>query len=207
MSTKPWLTAIITGLLALLALVGCSDEPKTKLLYSYNFDDGKLGPEWKKEGGTWEVVNGRLHSPRAMNRDLVLTKPLPPQAVIELEMISHSPQVDVKFRAWGDVQSEMHDGAYHFILGGWNNSKSIIAPLGEHDPRSAAIMRKMEKDHWYKIKVVRCKGKIDLYVDGGKFLSYEDKEPLDTSVYKYFSFANWKTDCEFDNLRIYEIVD
>ncbi len=189
-----------------VGLSGCekSGNKTRSLLYSYDFEDGNLGPEWKNEGGQWEIRNGRMTSKSARNKDLVLTKPLPAEAEIELEMISHSPQVDVKFRAWGDSSADLHDGAYHFILGGWNNRISTIAPLGEHDKRRVEKRQALEKDRWYKVRVVRRDGFVTLFLDGKEFMRYADKDPLDPKVYKYFSFANWLTDCEFDNLKIYE---
>lgn len=179
-----------------------SSETKGRLLYQSDFSK-PLGAEWKNEGGDWLVENGTLRSKNAKNKDLVLLKPLPKDAVIELEVISHSPQVDIKFRAWGDATKNLHDGAYHFILGGWNNTISTIAPLGEHDPRRIERREPLQSEHWYKLRLLRQKGRFDLFVDGRKFLSYDDREPLDAASYKFFSFANWKTDCEFKNLRIF----
>ncbi|RJO66132.1 MAG: hypothetical protein C4523_13710 [Myxococcales bacterium] len=187
------------------AWVACSGEPKTELLYTDDFETVQLGPEWKNEGGHWAIRDGVLHSEGARNKDLVLTKPLPPEAVIEVDMVSHSPQVDVKFRAWGDMRGAMHDGAYHFILGGWKNTISTLAPLGEHDPRRVEKRESLQAEKWYHVKVIRHKGDIDLYLDGKPYLHYRDAEPLDPNIYKYFSFANWLTDCEFDNLKIYAI--
>lgn len=196
---------ILIVLLGLSVLHSCSDKPKQKLLFSYNFDDGKIGEEWKNEGGDWSVMNGRLHSENARNRDLVLLKPLPAEAMIEVEMISHSEAVDIKFRAWGDIGGNLHDGAYHFILGGWGNKISTIAPKGEHDKRRVERKAGLDKEKWYKVKVLRSKGKIEMFLDGKPYLTYNDTEPLDPSLYKYFSFANWNSDCEFDNLKIYEL--
>ena len=123
-------------------------------------------------------------------------------------MISHSPQVDIKFRAWGHRDGNPHDnGAYHFILGGWNNSLSTLAPLGEHDKRRIVKRGKLKQDTWYKATVVRNKGVIALYLDGKPFLRYDDVDPLDAATFSYFSFGNWKSACEFDNLKIYKIVN
>lgn len=200
---------LVLGLCLALAAclsVACSgnSESKGRLLYQSDFTK-PLGPEWKNEGGDWQIENGTLRSQNAKNKDLVLLKPLPKEAIIELEVISHSPQVDIKFRAWGDAAKDLHDGAYHFILAGWNNTISTIAPLGEHDPRRVERREPLQSDHWYKLRLVRQKGRFDLFVDGQKFISYDDREPLDAQTYKYFSFANWKTNCEFRNLKISSI--
>jgi len=197
------IVVIGVGLLLLAALACSKKSGEARLIYSEDFEKESLGSEWRAEGGQWEIRGGTLHSTQAMNKDLVLEKALPKEGVIELDMISHSPQVDIKFRAWGDKSGAMHDGAYHFILGGWNNTISTLAPLGEHDPRRVEKRQALEKDRWYHVKTVRQNGKITMYLDGAEFLNYTDEEPLDPAKFAYFSFANWKTDCEFDNLKIY----
>jgi hypothetical protein len=194
--------ALVAALGVLVAwAVGC--EKKPELIYETHFDTTTLGPEWKNEGGDWIVEDGVLKSRKAVNKDLVLTTPLPAEGVIELRMISHSPQVDIKFRAWGDLSADLHDGAYHFILGGWGNKISTIAPLGEHDTRRVTREAGLKPDTWYTVKVVRKNGRITMYLDGEEYLSYADKDPLSADTYKYFSFANWKSDCAFDDLKIY----
>ncbi len=198
------LIPIITGLTVLfLMLAACEDDAKLKLIYENDFESGVIGPEWKNEGGDWQIVKGTLRSRRALNKDLVLNTPLPAEAVIQLDLISHSPHVDIKVRAWGDSRGDLHDGAYHFILGGWHNKYSIIAPQGEHDKRRISRSDPMKPNHWYKVKITRRAGMIKLFVDGKKFLSYSDTEPLDPAIFRHFSFANWETPCEFDNLKIF----
>lgn len=200
---RVWAGAVLFALLG----VACSSSGpasgplKTHVVYRNDFS-APLGPEWKNEGGDWNIENGALHSRHAMNKDLVLTTPLPENAVVELTLLSHSPQVDVKFRAWGDMAGNMHDGAYHFILGGWNNSISTLAPLGEHDPRRIERRDHLQAEHRYHAKLVRQDGHFELSLDGKPFLKYDDPKPLDPARYKYFSFANWKSDCEFDDLVI-----
>ncbi len=191
----------------LLLFVCACERDRTELIYSADFESGTLGPEWKNEGGDWKIESGRLVSKNAMNKDLVLTAQLPAEGVIELEMLSHSPVIDVKFRAWGDMSGNMHDGAYHFILGGWGGKISTLARLDEHaKDRIEERATRHKQNHWYKIKVVRRGGTIDWYLDGAKYLSLKDDKPLAWPQYAYFSFANWKTPCEFDNLKIYRFV-
>lgn len=201
------LSVFLILLFSLIMIVSCSKNNNSSgdLIYSCNFDSGTIPQEFQKEGGEWFVKNGTLHSTTAKNKDLVLTKPLPENAIIEVDMLSHSKSVDIKFRAWGDRRTDLHDGAYHFILGGWGNKISTIAPLGEHDKRRVTRKSELKPEKWYKIKVIRNNGIIDMYVDGEKYLTYKDTEPLDKNYYKYFSFANWATNCEFDNLKIYKL--
>lgn len=197
------LRAVVWGLVLALPLFlwsGC--EKKPDVIYATSFDGDSLGPEWLIEGGDWRIEDGMLVSRTAMNKDLVLDLPLPPEAVIELKMRSRSEQVDIKFRAWGDKHAGMYAGAYHIILGGWGNRLSTIAPKGEHDTRRVVRPAKLAPDTWYQVRLVRHKGVITLYLDGEEYLRYEDREPLDPATHRYFSFANWKSDCAFDDLRI-----
>jgi len=195
---------ILAAALLLLFICAC-DRDKLEQVYANDFESGTLGPEWKNEGGDWKIENGRLVSKVALNKDLALTTQLPAEGVIELEMLSHSPIIDVKFRAWGDIGDDMHNGSYHFILGGWGGKISTLARLDEHaEDRIEERNTRHKQDHWYKIKVVRRGGTIDWYLDGAKYLSLKDDKPLAYPQYAYFSFANWKTPCEFDNLKIYK---
>ena len=71
-----------------LAFIGptCHSEPKQTLLYEYDFNDGKIGPEWKNEGGDWAIDNGKVVSRDAQNKDLVLMKALPTDVAVEVEV-------------------------------------------------------------------------------------------------------------------------
>ena len=193
-----------------LAFIGptCHSEPKQTLLYEYDFNDGKIGPEWKNEGGDWAIDNGKVVSRDAQNKDLVLMKALPTDVAVEVEVVSHSPKIDVKFRTHGDpAGGTLHDaGAYSFILGGWGGTISTIARMNEHEPNRVEDKKaRFEKDRVYKMKAVKKGGKIDWFIDGVKFLSYDDSSPLAPPQFAYFSFSNWKTWCEFDNLKIYKV--
>ncbi len=199
-------SAVVILLVAFICM-SCSKGPKTELLYSNDFSNGSIGSEWKNEGGDWKIVDGKMTSRKALNKDLVLNIEMPAEAIIELDMVSHSEAIDFKFRAWGDKRGPLHDGAYHFLLGAWKNKMSTIAPFGEHDERRVKkTPTELVINKWYKVKVVRSKGVIDMFLDGVKYMSYQDTEPLDKNFFKYFSFANWKSDCEYDNLKIYKIV-
>ena len=192
----------------LLGAAGCDKEPKLTLLYSYDFNDGKLGPEWKNEGGDWKIVDGKLVSRRAKNKDLVLMKAHPADVAVTLDMLSHDDKIDIKFRTHGNPQGgDLHDaGAYSYILGGWKGKISTITRIDEHEPnRVEDRATKHKKDHWYKMKIVKKGGKIQWFVDGKLYLTYEDKQPLAPPTYAHFSFSNWATRCEFDNLKIYRV--
>ena len=65
-----------------------------------------------------------------------------------------------------------------------------------------------EKEKLYKIKVERLSSKIKWFVNGELFLEYSDETPLKVSDgFSKLSFANWKSDVEFDDLKIYALEE
>ncbi len=184
-------------------LTGGSGE----VIYQTDFSK-PLGADWKDEGGDWRVEDGVLKSEKARNKDLVLTsKSLPQNAVIEFKMRSFTPYIDAKVRAWGalDPNGEtMHDaGAYSFILGGWKGRISTIARMDEHDENRVEDRETTFKpETWLACRIERNKGTIRWFVNDKLFLTYEDDSPLSANQFKYFSFANWRSRVEFDDLRI-----
>ena len=123
-------------------------------------------------------------------------------------MKSYSDAVDVKFNLWGDGKIHDHGDGYSFILGGWNNRISVISKLDEHEKRRSERKGKLEKEKLYKIKVDRSSNKIKWFVNGELFLEYSDETPLKVSDgFSKLSFANWKSDVEFDDLKIYALEE
>ena len=92
---------------------------------------------------------------------------------------------------------------YVLIMGGWGNSKSLIARGNEHGKdlveRTQPKVQPGKRYHW---KIQRQGGRIDWWVDGELFLSWEDVDPLRGSGNDYFGFNNWESDAWFDNLSI-----
>ena len=193
-----------------LAALGCTSGKKAVLVFEDSFERAEIGDNYEIQGGDWRIENGKLRCGTAKNRNLVLKSvDLPQDGIVELTMKSHSDAVDVKFNLWGDGKIHDHGDGYTFILGGWNNRISVISKLDEHEKkRSEKRNAGLEKETLYKVKVERLSNKIKWFVNGELFLEYSDETPLKVSDgFSKLSFANWKSDVEFDGLKIYALEE
>ena len=194
----------------LVFVFSCNSETTQTKIFEDSFERAEIGENYTVQGGDWKIENGKLSSKTAKNRNLVLKSvDLPQNAVVELTMKSRSDAVDVKFNLWGDGKIHDHGDGYTFILGGWNNRISVISKLDEHEKkRSEKRNASLEKGKLYRVKVVRISNKIKWFVNGELFLEYNDETPLKVEDgYSKLSFANWKSDVEFDDLKIYALEE
>ena len=113
-----------------------------------DFERVELGATWRDtSGGQFQIKDGRLSVSQGMNRPVWLQKRLPQDVEIELDVLSMSPDGDIKIELFGDGKSFDPDGnrydptGYVFAFGGWNNRMSIIGRLGEHDDGVKAMRR------------------------------------------------------------------
>ena len=203
------LSKTLVFLFSLFFVFACSSEKKLVKIFEDDFNRAEIGENYEIQGGDWQIFDGKLRCKTAKNRNLVLKSvDLPQNAVVELTMKSYSDAVDVKFNLWGDGKIHDHGDGYSFILGGWNNRISVISKLDEHEKRRSERKGKLEKEKLYKIKVDRSSNKIKWFVNGELFLEYNDETPLKVDEgYSKLSFANWKSDVEFDDLKIYSLEE
>ena len=203
------LSKTLVFLFSLFFVFACSSEKKLVKIFEDDFNRAEIGENYEIQGGDWQIFDGKLRCKTAKNRNLVLKSvDLPQNAVVELTMKSYSDAVDVKFNLWGDGKIHDHGDGYSFILGGWNNRISVISKLDEHEKRRSERKGKLEKEKLYKIKVDRSSNKIKWFVNGELFLEYNDETPLKVEMgYSKLSFANWKSDVEFDDLKIYSLEE
>src|SRR5678816_1517462 len=101
---------------------------------SDDFERAELGPQWKVTGPGYSLVNGELVVSNAFNHPLWLARPIPRDAVIELDVWSNDDSGDIKLEAWGDgrsyaTQASYVASSYVFIFGGWKNTISAIARM------------------------------------------------------------------------------
>ena len=176
-----------------------------------DFERGDLGSDWLPTADAYQLVNGAVSARGGRNRPLWLRRALPRDAVIELDVWSNTPDGDIKVELYGDGRSFDKDGGrytstgYVAVMGGWNNSKSILAKGDEHGKalveRSAPKVEQGKRYHW---KLVRRGGRIEWFVDDmtAPFLVLDDPEPLDGPDHQHFAIANWQSDSWFDDLRI-----
>ena len=193
----------------LLTLAGCTIEKRPAgVATSDDFERAELGESWKATGPFYSIKNGELTVANARNHPLWLTRPLPRDAVIELDAWSNADDGDIKLEAWGDGKSFAQTVSYTatsyvFILGGWHNQISAIARMNEHgSDRRARNDFKVEKGRKYHFRIERRGGHIDWQVDGKPFLTMDDPKPLDGPDHAYLGFNDWEAELHFDNLKV-----
>jgi hypothetical protein len=205
-------------MIPILAILGCAGEPtpshrdiKGQLVFNDDFDRKEIGPYWRDTGGHYRIVDGKLRAQGARNKPLWLQRKLPRNAKIEFTVSSLSPAVDIKVEAWGDGQSKATGlsytaTSYVFILGGWNNTKSIIARMNEHGKdRRVRTKPKGIPGKTYHFSIARIKNQLKWDLDGKGFLDMEDNAPLVGPGHEYFGFNNWESEVLFDDLAIYAL--
>jgi len=180
----------------------------------------ELGPNWRQAStNAWRIENGRLCAQNARNHGVWLTRALPPNARIEFDAMSESPQGDLKAEVWGDGQSAAtaisytNATSYLTIFGGWKNQLHVLARIDEHgkdrkeikvdktsdDPREKAVV----PGQTYHFKIERSDGKtVRWFVDGLEMLSWNDSEPLSGPGHEYFGFNDWDAKVCFDNVKV-----
>jgi hypothetical protein len=202
---------------AALALAGCKSKEERApaapiaAAWSDDFERGDLGGDWHATADSYQLVNGALSARGARNHPLWLRRALPRDVQIELDVWSNSPDGDIKVEIYGDGRSYDPDGGqytstgYVIVMGGWNNSRSLIARGNEHGKdivqRSEPRIEEGKRYHW---KIVRRAGRIEWFVNDmtSPFLALSDAAPLEGPGHQYFAFNNWQSDSWFDNLRI-----
>lgn len=197
----------------ILFLGACKDHPPPTLTEPFRdeFERASVGPNWNPTSDVYRITGGQLSVSGAYNHPLWLRRKLPPNASIELDCKSMSDAGDIKVEAWGDGQSHATDkGAYTstgyvFIMGGWHNSRSIIAKGNEHgsDVVSRAQPR-VEPGQTYHWKIARADGRMDWFIDDTStpFLSLPDPTPWSGPGHEFFAINDWESDLWFDNLVI-----
>ncbi len=222
---RPTLSYLGLALAAAALLAGCGDQaaPKTstptpkpailtggKLVYSDNFDDGKLGPDWVQgkggEGrpGPWSVVDGMVQGVDIHNYPLWLQKELPDKVRVEWDVKSLGPVGDVKAEIFGD--GVHHESGYILIYGGWKNTLDVMARLDEHGhDRKARTTRNVMPGHLYHMAAVRTGSTLKWYVDNKLFMTYPDAHPLTGKGHRHFAFSIWSQPVRYDNLKIYDL--
>jgi hypothetical protein len=208
-----WAVVLCAVLAGAAVLGGCkvNDPPPIESKWTDDFGRAELGDDYRPTVDSYQLVNGTLGTRGAFNHPLWLRKKLPADAVIELDCWSTTPDGDIKVELWGDGTSHARDkGAYTssgyvVIMGGWNNSKSMIARGNEHGKdlveRAQPKVLPGQRYHW---KITRRGGRIEWYVDNmtEPFLALDDPAPLSGAGHEFFGFNNWQSDSWFDNLAI-----
>jgi hypothetical protein len=148
---------------------------------------------------------------RARNHPLWWRTPLPREAVVELTAWSESPDGDIKLELWGDGASHAPtfepaphvSTGYVFILGGWRNSRSIIARRDEHgvDVVGRSDWR-VEPHRRYALRIERKGARLTLDVDGVRLLAMTDASPLEGEGHRFLGLSGWDTTVHFSQVRV-----
>ncbi len=202
----------------LLIAAACSGEKRGgsygstgDLVFEDNFDRETLGDQWLDTGGGYRIVNGELRAQGAKNKPLWLKKKLPRNARVNFTARSESDAVDIKVELFGDgkskaIQASYTATSYVVILGGWNNSRSIIARMNEHgDDRQTRTEPKGVRGKRYDFSITRVANKVTWYLDGETFLEMDDGSPLEGKGHEYFAINNWTSEVFFDNFAVYKL--
>ena len=198
---------------------GTPSGPRIEQRFVDTFDRAEPGPDWNLTGAGWSIKEGRLCVSNAHNHPAWLRRRLPPNARIEFDATSGSPDGDLKVEVWGDGQSAASGNSYTnatsylVIFGGWKNSLHVLARLDEHgadrkalhvepgesDPRAQPAL----PDRAYRFKIERTDGKtVRYFVDEVEILSLNDDRPLLGAGHEHFAFNDWEVPACFDNLTI-----
>ena len=203
-----WIFVLLT---ASAVLGSCRPKvPQITSTYVDTFTRAEIGPAWNDTGGGYKIVDGVVHVKGAYNHPLWLRHRLPANALIEVDVTSHSSVGDAKVEIYGDGESFDPDKAgyiatgYVLIFGGWGNALSIIARKNEHNEGVKASRSdiKVVPGQTYRFSITRKNGLIDWKIDGKPFLTFDDPEPLSGRGHEFFGFNNWESDVRYDNLSI-----
>jgi len=207
---------MVKCLIAMVLLPGCTCSeqkgpalPEITAPFRESFDRAELGPDWlATDPAAYRIEHGELVARRAHNRPLWLRRPIPPNAVIELDCWSNDEAGDVKVEAWGDGKSFASEASYtstsyNFIFGGWQNQLSTLARLDEHGAdRKTRTEPRVEKGRRYHFTIERTGAHLAWRIDGQPFLAFDDPQPLAGEAHRYFALNDWEAELHFDNLVI-----
>lgn len=194
-------------------------RPPITAPFEDDFQRAELGPDWNALGPAWKIQSGKLCARGARNKGVWLLRKLPVNARIEFDAYAESAEGDLKAELWGDgvtgavATSYTNATSYLTILGGWRNTKHVLARLNEHgddrleidvDPQSDdERMRAIAAGQPYHFKIERADGKkIEWSVNGVVYFSFTDPDPLAGPGHEHFGFNDWEAPVCFDNLRI-----
>jgi len=204
----PWFSG-----LAFASLAGCKGKPvmiTSTAPFTDDFERASLGADWNATSPAYRIAAGQLQVSGAYNHPAWVRRPLPENAVIELDVASKSPDGDIKVELYGDGESFDPDkGSYDstgyvLIFGGWHNSLSVICRQEEHGAGRKAQRAdvRVEPSRRYHFTITRRRGEIAWQIYGRPFLAWTDPEPLSGPAHSYFAVNNWESDVTFDNLQI-----
>jgi hypothetical protein len=210
-------TPLLAVILGALFVGSGACRPRVPVIdapFSDNFDRAELGSDWLDTGHTAKLKDGKLNVANSYNHPVWLKRRLPHDVQIDFDAVSRSPAGDIKVELFGDGESFDADKgrydptSYMIVLGGWHNSKSIISRLGEHDEAVKTSYDRVGTEplalpgQTYHFTIIRKGGTLEWKLNGQRYLTWTDPQPLDGSGHEYFAINDWEADVSFDNLTI-----
>jgi hypothetical protein len=194
-------------------------RPPITTPFEDTFDRAELGPDWFALSPAWKITAGRMCVRGARNRGIWLARKLPVNARIEFDAFADAADGDLKVEAWGDGvsgatgTSYSNATSYLLILGGWKNSKHVLARLDEHGEDRLEIdvepgadderARPVEVGQPYRFKIEREDGKtVSWAVNGVDYFELLDPDPLAGPGHEHLGFNDWDAPVCFDNLKV-----
>ena len=193
--------------------------PPITAVFEDAFDRSELGPDWNALSPKWRINGGRLCARGAKNRGVWLRRALPENAIIEFDAIAESEEGDLKAELWGDgrsgatAASYTNATSYLAVLGGWKNTKHVLARLDEHGDDRLALdvdpdsdderARAVEPGQPYRFRVERTDGRtLTWSVNETRFFELPDTDPLVGAGHEHLGFNDWDAPVCFDNVRV-----
>jgi len=194
-------------------------RPPITVPFEDGFDRAELGPDWFALSPAWKITAGRLCVRGARNRGIWLARKLPVNARIEFDAYAEAADGDLKVEVWGDGvsgatgTSYSNATSYLLILGGWKNTKHVLARLDEHGEDRLEIdvepgadderARPVEAGQPYRFKIEREDGKtLTWSVNGQDYFELTDPDPLAGPGHEHLGFNDWDAPVCFDNLKV-----
>ena len=194
-------------------------RPPITSVFEDTFDRSELGEDWNALSPAWKITGGRLCVRGARNRGLWFLRKLPVNARIEIDAFAEAADGDLKIEAWGDGVSGATGASYTnatsylFILGGWKNTKHVLARLDEHGEDRLEIdvepnadderARPVAVGQPYRFQIERDDGKtVSWSVNGQTYFELSDDEPLSGPGHEHLGFNDWDAPVCFDNLKV-----
>jgi hypothetical protein len=199
--------------------VALPSRPAITEVFEDSFDRAELGPDYNALSPAWKLVANKLCVRGARNKGVWLLRKLPVDARIELDAVAEAPDGDIKVEAWGDGatgatgNSYTNATSYLAVLGGWKNTKHVLARLDEHGDDRLELevesgadderQRPVAAGQPYHFKIERTNGKsVRMSVNEVLYFELWDEEPLAGPGHEHFGFNDWDAPVCFDNLKV-----
>ncbi len=194
-------------------------RPPITEVFEDTFDRETLGPDYSALSPAWKIVANKLCVRGARNKGLWLLRKLPVNARIEVDAVAEAADGDIKLEAWGDgatgatSTSYTNATSYLAILGGWKNTRHVLARLDEHGDDRLELnvdstsdderQRPVAPGQPYHFEIERTNAQsVRMRVNEATYFELWDDEPLQGAGHEHFGFNDWDAPVCFDNLKI-----